>query len=197
MPDSEREVTRLLNQFREGDRAAGNELAELLQGELRQIAARAVRRHQAGDTWQPTALINEAYVRLVGRSQPEWQSRAHFFGVAATIMRNILVDQARSRLSAKRGAGAKAVALDDGMQLSSEQPQTVVAVDDALGALAKVDERRAKVLELRFFAGLNIEEAAEALGISPATVKREMKLAEAWLARELSGGAKKSFEAVS
>jgi len=186
MPDHP-EVTRLLNRFREGDRSALDELAGILQSELHQIAARAMRRHLAGGTWQPTALINEAYIRLVERGQPEWQSRTHFFAVAATIMRNILVDEARRRLSLKRGAGRANLTLDEALQWSDEQPQTLVALDDALAALARRDPRSVRILELRFFAGLTIEETAEVLNISTMTVKRDMRLAEAWLARELSG----------
>lgn len=160
---------------------------ERLHPELRQVAARALRRVHRGQTWQPTSLINEAYVRLVEGSQPEWNSRAHFFAVAATVMRNILVDEARRRMSAKRGSGGEKLTLDEALQWTDERPHTLVALDDALSALARLDERRAKVLEQRFFGGLSVEETAEAIGISPATVGREMRLALAWLARELSG----------
>lgn len=187
------DITRLLNQFRSGDGASQNELAELLQRELREIAARSLRSRDAGATWQPTALVNEAYVRLLGRAQPEWQSRAHFFGVAATIMRNILVDDARRRMSAKRGSGAHPMTLDEALRWTDEQPQTLLALNDALDTLARMDPRRAKILELRFFAGLDVEETAEALSVSTATIKRETRLAESWLARELSGGKNSSI----
>jgi RNA polymerase sigma factor (TIGR02999 family) len=180
------DITRLLNGFRAGDVAAREQLMARLHGELRRVASHALRKAPSSDTWQPTALINEAYIRLVERAQPEWQSRTHFFAVAATIMRNILVDEARRRLSAKRGAGPARLTLNEALQWSDERPQTLVALDDALTTLAQMDARRAKVLELRFFAGLSVAETAEALGVAVATVGREMRLAEAWLARELS-----------
>jgi RNA polymerase sigma factor (TIGR02999 family) len=176
-----------LNGFRAGDAEAAGEVMAQLHGELRVLAANALRKRPASATWQPTALINEAYLRLTERAQPEWKSRTHFFAVAATIMRNILVDEARRRMTAKRGSGAGKLTLNDALQWTNERPLTLVALDDALTALARLDERRAKVLELRFFAGLSVSETAEALGVSDATVGREMRLAEAWLARELSG----------
>ena len=137
-------------------------------------------------TLQPTALIHEAYLRLVAQDLPDWQSRAHFFGVAAHLMRQILVDNARKHRSEKRGGGGAKVPLDEALSLSPERSSTVIALDDALKALAQVDERKCKVIELRFFGGLSVDETAQALGISVATVGREQRLAEAWLHREMS-----------
>jgi RNA polymerase sigma factor (TIGR02999 family) len=181
------DVTRLLNAFRDGDEAARDRLVEFLYPELRRLAAKSLNRKARGATWQPTALIHELYLRLVERSQPEWQSRAHFFAVAATIMRNILVDHARKRAAAKRGSGAEQVTLEEIEQWSGQRPRALLALDNALDALHEFDPRRARVLELRFFGGLTTAEIAEALGVSTATVGREMRMAEAWLARELAG----------
>jgi RNA polymerase sigma factor (TIGR02999 family) len=179
------DVTRLLQDFRSGKQAALDSLMPVVYAELRRIAAGYLA-GQRGHTLQPTALIHEAYLRLAGRNVPEWQDRAHFFAVSATIMRQILVDHAREKLTAKRGEGAVRVELDERLTPSDERPDALVALDDALRTLAGFDERRAKVLELRFFGGLSVEETAEALGISVATVGREARLAEAWLLRELN-----------
>ena len=186
MPPDGVEITRLLNDFRSGGAPASGDLIALLYPELRKLAARALRRQRIGHTWQSTELIHEAYIRLVERTQPEWQSRAHFYAVASTIMRNIMVDHARKRLSAKRGSGGDKVTFNEAVTWSNERPGALVALDDALSVLARLDERRAKILEMRFFGGMSVEETAEATGVSTATVGREMRLAEAWLARELS-----------
>jgi RNA polymerase sigma factor (TIGR02999 family) len=178
------DVTRLLRDFRGGKAEALDALMPLVYGELRRIAGGYLA-GQRGHTLQPTALIHEAYLRLAGRETPEWRDRAHFFAVSATIMRQILVDHARGKQAAKRGAGAVKVEFDDRLPYSDEQPEALVTLDDALRELGKFDERRAKVLELRFFGGLSVEETAEALGVSVATVGREARLAEAWLVREL------------
>src|SRR4051812_17207223 len=177
-------VTRLLHDFRGGNQAALDSLMPLVYQELHRIASGYLA-GQRGHTLQATALIHEAYLRLAGRNVPEWQDRAHFFAVSATIMRQILVDHARSKHAGKRGAGAVRVELDERVAGSDERPDALVALDDALRELAKFDARRAKVLELRFFAGLSVEETAEATGVSVATVGREARLAEAWLLREL------------
>lgn len=185
MDDEGAEITRLLNAFRDGDAAAGEQLAYFLYPELHQLAAKNLHGKQPGHTWQPTALINEAYLRLVERGQPEWRSRAHFFAVASTIMRNILVDHARKRLAAKRGGGGGRVTWDDALEWTDERPQSLIALNDALDSLAKFDPRRARMLEMRFFGGLSVEESAEALGVSRSTVERDMRIAGAWLSREI------------
>lgn len=181
------DVTRLLEQYRGGDRAALDTLMPLVHRELHNLASGYLRSQAPGHTLQPTALINEAYIRLAERGSRVWQDRAHFVAVAATVMRQILVDHARSRNRIKRGSGADKVALDEGIQYNDERSGELLALDDALGSLSKFDERKAKVLELRFFGGLSTEETAEALGVSVATVGREARLAQAWLVREMRG----------
>jgi RNA polymerase sigma factor (TIGR02999 family) len=181
-----KQVTQLLVDWRNGRKEALDLLTSLVHGELRKLAAGYLARERSAATLQPTALVNEAYIRLVAQDMPDWQSRAHFFGVAAHLMRQILVDHARKQRSQKRGAGQAKVSIDEALSASPERGASLIALDDALAALAKIDERKAKVIELRFFGGLNIEETAEALGISPATVKRDWTWARAWLYRRLS-----------
>jgi len=180
------EVTRLLREVRSGDKEATSRLITAVYGELRQLAARAMRRERPGHTLQPTALVNEAFLRLVNQAAVEWKDRAHFFGVAARLMREILVDYARSHAAAKRG-GLK-VTLDDGLLLSEGRLEEVIAWDEVLQRLEQLDRRQGRIVELRFFAGLNVEEVAEVLGISTPTVKREWASAKAWLHRELTSG---------
>ena len=182
------EITRLLADWAGGDRAALDRLAPLVYAELRRIAARQLRREDQDHTLQPTALVNEAFIRLCGGQQPSWQDRAHFFAVCATVMRHVLTDHARAQLRAKRGAGAVHVPL--------EAAETIVqnavdhaALDEALRALESVDPRKGRIVELRYFAGLGIDETAELLGISAMTVRREWMRAKAWLYRELAEGA--------
>ena len=155
--------------------------------ELRRQAARYLRREQPGHTLQTTALIHEAYVRLVDQHNVQWQNRAHFFGIAAQMMRRILVDHARTKKRAKRGGSDIKVSLDDATVAVPGQNVDVVEIDEALSRLAKIDEQQSRVVELRFFSGLTVEETAEVMGISPATVKRDWSMAKAWLHRELSG----------
>jgi RNA polymerase sigma factor (TIGR02999 family) len=155
--------------------------------ELRRQAARYLRQERPGHTLQTTALIHEAYVRLVDQRNVQWQNRAHFFGIAAQMMRRILVDHARTKKRAKRGGSDIKVSLDDNAVAVKGQDLDVVAVDEALSRLAKIDEQQSRVVELRFFSGLTVEETAEVMGISPATVKRDWSMAKAWLHRELSG----------
>ena len=181
---STRSITELLQEWRQGDRAALEELTPAVYRELRKIAGGQMRRERVGHTLQPTALINEAYVRLSGDSVMEWQNRAHFFATATNVMRRILVEYARSRHSQKRQGGMR-ITLCDGALFSSERPEDMIQLDDALQALAQVDERKARVVELRYFGGLSIEEIAEVVGISVATVGRELRFAQAWLANEL------------
>jgi len=161
-------------------------LTPLVYNELRRLAERYLRNERSAATLQPTALVHEAYLRLVAQSMPDWESRAHFFGVAAHLMRQILVDHARKHRSAKRGGGVDKLSIDEIIGLGTDKPADIIALDDALKTLAEIDERKAKVIELRFFGGLSVEETAVALGVSPATIGREQRLAEAWLHRELS-----------
>ena len=161
-----------------------DELTPLVYEELRRLARHYMGNERVGHTLQASALVNEAYLKLVDIHKVQWQNRAHFFAMSARLMRRILVDSARSRKYQKRGAGAQQVSLDEGL-LVVEPGRDLVALDDALEALAKVDERRSKVVEMRFFGGLSVEETAEALGVSVDTVMRDWKLAKAWLLREL------------
>jgi RNA polymerase sigma-70 factor, ECF subfamily len=178
-------VTRLLVAWREGDREALDKLAPLVYHELRRLARRHMANERAGHTLQATALVNEAYLRLVEVTRVQWQDRAHFFAMAARQMRRILVDSARERRYQKRGGGAQKVTLDEQLLVGGPGPN-LVALDDALQALEKIDQRKSKVVEMRFFGGLSLEDTAAALGVSPDTVTRDWKLAKAWLMRELS-----------
>ncbi len=186
MTRNSHEVTQLLIAWSNGDKAALNKLMPLIYDELRQLARHYMSRERPGHTLQTTALVNEAYVRLVNRQGVHWQNRAHFFAIAAQLMRSILVDHARSHAYAKRGGGAHKIALDDAMVVSQERAAEVVALDDALKRLAEIDPQQSRTVELRFFGGLTIEETAEVLGLSPATIKREWSTAKAWLYHELS-----------
>jgi RNA polymerase sigma-70 factor, ECF subfamily len=181
------EVTRLLLAWNDGDESALEKLVPLVYGELRRLAKRQMWGEHPDHTLQTTALINEAYIKLVDLRNVHWQDRAHFFALCARLMRRILVDFARSRHYAKRGGGAQPISLDESLVVSPAHSTDLVAVDDALKALAKVDARKAQVVELRFFGGLTVEETAEVLKVSPETVQRDWKLAKAWLLRELSG----------
>ena len=169
------------------DKESLDKLMPAVYDELRRQAARYLRREKPGHTLQTTALIHEAYVRLVDQRNVQWQNRAHFFGIAAQMMRRILVDHARTKKRAKRGGSDIKVSLDDATVTVKAQDLDVVAVDEALTRLAKIDEQQSRVVELRFFSGLTVEETAEVMGISPATVKRDWSMAKAWLHRELSG----------
>jgi RNA polymerase sigma factor (TIGR02999 family) len=186
------EITVLLKAWGSGDVAALNQLTPLVYEELRRLARRYMRHERAGNTLQTTALVNEAYLRLVDANSVGWQDRAHFFAVSAQMMRRILVDAARARASAKRGGQVKRVNhssafnLDEIPDVSSVRDREVVAIDDALRVFAEMDPRKARVIELRFFGGLSVEETAEVLKISPQSVMRDWKLAKAWLMRELT-----------
>ena len=180
------EVTGLLRAWSEGDQAALEELMPLVYEELRRLAKRYMAREQTGHTLQTTALVNEAYLRLIDARQVTWQNRSHFFAVSAQVMRHILVDFARRRHNLKRGGEAQTVRLDDALLVAQEQSADLVALDDALRTLAALDPRQAQVVELRFFGGLSIEETATALGVSPGTVRRDWSLAQAWLFKEVS-----------
>ena len=194
-------VTQLLAQWRDGDERAFAELSALMYEELRQLAQRHLRRERSDHTIQKTALVNEAFVRLVGQQSVDWQSRAHFIGLASKLMRRVLVDYARARLADKRGGGAGLLSLDEmAAPEADEAPDTtptalqhldahtqeeVSAIDQALQRLEQIDARQAQIVEMRYFGGLTVEQTAEAIGISEATVKREWTLARAWLRREL------------
>ncbi|HEY6198129.1 MAG TPA: sigma-70 family RNA polymerase sigma factor [Candidatus Binatia bacterium] len=181
------DITRLLRASRDGDADALGALIPLVYQELRRIADAYLRLQRPGHTLQPTALLHEAYIKLAGAGPQDWNGRTHFFATAAAIMRNILVDHARSRQAVKRGSGAVPLSLDLVVDRAAEKPADLVALDEALRALAEHDERKARVLELRYFAGLSVEETAEAMGLSVATVGREARFAAAWLRRELLG----------
>ena len=185
-PGSTQSVTDLLQAWASGNQAALDELLPLVYDELRRQARRYMRVQPAGHTLQTTALVHEAYLRLVGQPSVVWNGRAHFFGVAAKAMRSILVDHARARSAAKRGGSARAITLDDAGIAGPQASVDVLALDEALGRLAELDARKSRLVELRYFGGLGIDEAAAVLGVSPATVKREWTTARAWLRRELS-----------
>jgi len=182
------DVTQLLIAWREGDSAAGERLLHLIYTELHRQAERAMRREASALTLQATALVNEAYLRLIDQKRVAWQNRAHFFGVAAQLMRRILVDHARSRLAEKRGGGQRALSLADVDEHPASQDDNgvdILALHEALERLAALDPPQARIVELRYFSGLSIEETAESLGMSSSTVKREWKIARAWLRREI------------
>jgi RNA polymerase sigma-70 factor, ECF subfamily len=179
------EITRLLHAWRQGDKAALDELMTVIYGELHRLARGYMRRERPDHTLQPTALINEAYVRLLGQSRTDWKSRAQFFGIAAQSMRRILVDHARARSSAKRGGGASPVPIDEAAVAAPERSTSLIALDEALSRLAAVDPRKARVVELKYFGGLTDVETADLLDISEPTVARDWSFAKAWLRREL------------
>jgi len=178
-------VTQLLAAWSNGDRSAIDKLLPLVRDELHQLAHRYMSRERPDHTLQTTALVNEAYLKLIDQRVVRWQNRAHFFGIAAEIMRRILIDHARRHLGAKRGGGNN-ISLDDAAVVSEERAAELVALDDALTALAKVDERKARVVELRYFGGLSVEEIAEVLAVAPDTVTRDWRRAKAFLRRELT-----------
>lgn len=187
MTPSPKEVTQLLVAWRNGDQHARDELIPLVYQELHRLAHQYMSRERPGHTLQTSALVNEAFLRLADQRDVQWQNRAHFIGIAGQMMRRILVDYARNRGYAKRGGNALQVSLDEELVVSDERSAEVVALDDALQSLARLDERKSRLVELRFFGGLSIEETAEVLGVSPGTVMRDWTLAKAWLRREMSG----------
>jgi RNA polymerase sigma factor (TIGR02999 family) len=179
-------VTRLLAQWADGDRKAMEDLLPLVYDELRRLASSYLRRENPGHTLQSTALVHEAYLRLVDQDV-NWQSRAHFFGIAAQMMRRILVDHARAKNAEKRGDGACKVTLEEGLLSTESRDVDILALDQALTRLAEFDKQQSQIVELRFFGGLSIEDTAEILKVSPATVKRDWAMAKAWLFREMQG----------
>lgn len=192
MTHAPEEITRLLNAWAAGDPTAAEKLFPLILRELRQIAENHMRQQNPGHTLRPTALVNEAYMKLAGGSVKSWNDRGHFFAVASTAMRHILIDHARDNLRQKRGAGRANLPLDDATFVLVEQSTWLVALDDALQSFAKLDPRAAQVVVLRFFTGLSVKETAKAMGISPATVHNDWKAAQLWLMREIGGGSDES-----
>ena len=186
MSASPHSVTEMLLAWGEGDEAARDELLAVVYQELHRLAHHYMKRESPGHTLQTSALVNEAYVRLVDQNNVQWQNRAHFYGIAAQMMRRILVDYARNRRYAKRGGGAQKVSLNEALIVSDERSEEVVSVHEALEQLAAFDPRKSQIVELRFFGGLSIEETAEVLDVSPGTVMRDWTLAKAWLRREMS-----------
>ena len=186
MTASPNDVTQLLVAWGNGDQAARDQLMPLVYAELHRLAHRHIKKERPGHTLQTSALVNEAFVRLVDQRDVHWQSRAHFFGIAAQMMRRILVDYARKRRFAKRGGNQLQVSLNEELVAANQRSAEVVLLDDALTQLAEIDERKSKVVELKFFGGLSIEETAEALGVSPGTVMRDWTLAKAWLRRAMN-----------
>ena len=186
MTPSPNEVTQLLVAWGNGDQEARDQLMPLVYAELHRLAHRHIKRERPGHTLQTSALVNEAFVRLVDQREVQWQSRGHFFSIAAQMMRRILVDYARKRRFAKRGGNQLQVTLNEDVVAAKQRSADVILLDDALKQLAEVDERKSKVVELKFFGGLSIEETAETLGVSPGTVMRDWTLAKAWLIRAVS-----------
>jgi RNA polymerase sigma factor (TIGR02999 family) len=174
-------VTQLLIELSNGNRATVDLLLPLIYDELRRLAVGYLRRERAGHTLQATALVHEAYLRLADQSRMNWQNRAHFFGVAAQIMRRLLVDYARKHNAEKRGADFQKLSLDENIDKAVERGQEILALDRALEALAEVDEQKARMVELRYFGGLTVEETAEVMGVTPITIKRHWRMAKAWL----------------
>jgi RNA polymerase sigma factor (TIGR02999 family) len=181
-------VTELLLQFSNGNQAVVNDIFPLIYGELKKIANNYLRNERGSHTLQPTALVHEAYLKLVDHTRINWQNRAHFLGMAATMMRQILIDHARRHRAGKRGGEHENLSLEDELVIvSDEKSMDLIALDDALKELAKFDEQKSRIVELRYFGGLSIEETAEVLGVSEITVKRHWRMAKAWLAEAING----------
>jgi len=191
---SQKQITQMLVDWGNGDQAALEKLTPLVYGELHRLARRYMGKERPGHTLQTSALVNEVYIRLIDWKNIHWQNRAHFFAVSAQLMRRILVDFARSRNYAKRGGAAHYVSLDETMVVSREKDADLVALDDALDSLARLNERQSRVVELRFFGGLELQEIAEVLKVSVGTVRRDWSIARAWLHRELSRGVQMEIE---
>ena len=179
------DVTQLLVDWSRGEKAALEQLFPVVYQELRHLAANLLCRERSDHTLQPTALVHEAYLKLIDQQRVEWQSRAQFFALSAQIMRNILVDHARKNLAEKRGGGAKKISLEDVVTQSQMRAAELIALDDALAELAKLDRRKSQIIELRYFGGLNIEEIESIIGVSAATIRRDLRFAEAWLYKQM------------
>ena len=187
--DSSPDVTQLLRRWRGGDKQALEQLTALVYDELRRLAGHYLRHERAEHTLQATALVHEAYVRLIGQQQIDWQNRAHFIAVAARLMRSILVDHARAHAAAKRNPAANPpLPLDEAKAVANKPAPDILALDDALEALAQFDERKSRIIEWRYFGGLSIDEIVEVTGLSAATIGRDLRMAEAWLGRQMQKG---------
>ena len=184
MPE-EQPITLLLQRFANGDKDALDSLIPLLYPELQRLARGYLRHERPGHTLQPTALVHEAYARLVNQGQPDYRSRSHFIAVAAQVMRQILIDHARARKAGKRGGGGAKFSLDEALEVPTDRPSIMIAIDDALSALAQKDPQKAKLIELRFFGGLTAEDSADVLQMPVAEVRRHLRVGQAWLQREL------------
>lgn len=184
-PPTSPDVTQLLRNWQAGNQSARDQLLEIVYEELRRQAARYLRRERPDHTLQPTALVHEAYLQLIDQSRVNWENRAHFFGAAARLMRRILVDHARAHQAEKRGSGEDNLALDDAIGIPQSKDLNILALNDALEELTRLDEQQSRIVELRYFGGLSIEETATVIGVSPATVKREWAMAKAWLQTQL------------
>jgi RNA polymerase sigma-70 factor (ECF subfamily) len=182
---SSNQITELLANWSRGDPQAREALMPLVYDELRRLASSYLRQERSDHTLQPTALVHEAYLRLVDQKNVHWKDKGHFFAITAQLMRRILVDHARSHLAEKRGSGAAKVPLEDAVVMSNERPDDLLAVDESLTRLGRMDPQQARIVELRIFAGLSVEDTADLLGISPATVKRDWSMAKAWLSLEI------------
>jgi RNA polymerase sigma factor (TIGR02999 family) len=192
MPDAQA-ITELLNQVKHGDRSALERLIPLIYAELRRIAGGCLRRERSAHTLQPTALVHEAYLRLIQQEQHDYKDRAHFYGIAGQVMRQVLVDHARSRNAVKRGGGVEKLALDlEKLSISNERSEVLLTLDDALHVLAEIDPLKAQLIEMRFFGGMTAEESGAMLGVPVPVVRRELRVAQAWLKRELGCDTKKS-----
>lgn len=185
---TQHDVSQLLIAWSDGDQAALEKLLPLVNAELRRLAARYMRRERQGHSLQSSDLVNEAWLRLVNQNQVEWRNRAHFFGIAAQLMRRILIDHARKYKYQKRGGGAVRISLDEAAAVTEARAAELIAVDEALEKLAAIDQRKARIIELRFFGGLDLDETAEVMGVSSPTVQREWRAAKAWLYRILTEG---------
>lgn len=184
------DITQMLSSWRQGDETAAARLMPLVYDELRKLAGRYMRRERASHTLQATAVVHEAYLRMVGQSDPQWENRTHFFAMAAQVMRHLLVDHARSRNFRKRGGGLRKVSLDQALEVGSDPPENLLELDDALTRLAALDPRKARIVELRFFGGMSVEEVASLLDLSTATIVNETRAARAWLFADLSDSAR-------
>ncbi|HQR35264.1 MAG TPA: sigma-70 family RNA polymerase sigma factor [Blastocatellia bacterium] len=185
LPPTSPDVTQLLRNWQGGDQAARDQLLGIVYDELRRQAARYLRRERPDHTLQPTALVHEAYLQLIDQSRVSWENRAHFFGAAARLMRRVLVDHARAHQAEKRGSGEEKLALDEAIAVPESKDLNILALNDALEELARLDEQQSRIVELRYFGGLSIEETATITGVSPATVKREWAMAKVWLHNQI------------
>lgn len=186
MTSTPKEITQLLIAWNQGDQSARDELTPLIYDELRRLARGYLRRERINHTLQPTALVHEAFLRLIDQSKVNWQNRAHFFGAAARLMRQILINHAEARRAAKRGGEAERISLNDVDHFAVGREIDLIALNEALNNLERIDPQQGQIVEMRYFSGLTIEEIAEVMGVSPATVKREWSTARAWLRRELT-----------